>query len=312
MRKPFSQFIQLLILLSLASCLVKEDPEPTHSDLLVTRGDLVVTSFTSDSLVVFDQKGGFKKVLYQLPNPVGDSITTITWLPQTNEILMAIDGTPDRIDALSVVTGSVRNFYVNTTYLTGTILGLGLLKNSNDVIVSEGATIERFSVNGTRETWTTIWPTNLHASSQHLQGLSTGSWLSCSSVAANAVRVIPDSTTSVVATANVASAIAATTAAYGCGELSDGRIIVAWNGTSDAIQSYSPTLTGVATVFANNPAVLSDPRGLAIGENDEIYVTDATRNMVIEIDPSTGEKVREFGRSYLQSPRSIIVIPDFN
>lgn len=310
MRKTLSQFIPIFILLVLTSCLIKEDPEPTYSELMVTRGDLVVTSFTSDSIVVFDQNGNFKKVLYRLANPVGDAISTIAWLADTNEILIAIDGTPDRIDALSVVTGAVRNFYVNTTYLTGTILGLGQLKNSTDIIVSEGATIERFSVNGTRETWTTIWPTNVQANAQDLVGLSTGNWLTCSSTVG--VRIYPDSTTNLTAVATVTSAIGATTAAYGCGELSNGRIVVAWNGTSDAIQSYSATLTGVTTVFANNPSVLSDPRGLAIGENDEIYVTDATRNVVVEIDPATNEMVREFGNSYLQSPRSIIVIPDFN
>ena len=305
-----SQLLSLTLLLNLSACLVKEEPEATHSDLMVTQGDLVVTSFTSDSLVVFNQNGVFKKILYQLPNTVGDSISSIAWLPETNEILMAIDGTPDRIDAFSVVTGNVRNFYINTTYLTGTILGITQLKNSADVIVSEGTTTERFSSNGTRETWTTIWPTNVQANGQQLVGLSTGNWMGCSSTAG--VRISPDSTTNLAAVATVTSAIAATTAAYGCGELSDGRIVVAWNGTSDALQVYNATLTNVATMFANNPAVLSDPRGLAIGDNDEIYVTDATRNMVIEIDPNTHEKVREFGNSYLQSPRSIIVIPTIN
>ena len=130
MKTLITRLLSLSLLFSLTACLVKEKPEPTHSELMVTQGDLVVTSFTSDSLVVFDQNGTFKKVLYQLPNTVGDSISTIAWLPETNEILMAIDGTPDRIDAFSVVTGVVRNFYINTTYLTGTILGIAQLKNS--------------------------------------------------------------------------------------------------------------------------------------------------------------------------------------
>ena len=309
MRNTLSTFIPLFLLCFLTSCLVKQDPEPTHSELMVTRGDLVVTSFTNDSLVVFKENGSFKKVLYQLPN-TADTISTITWLPETNEILMAIEGTPDRVDAYSVVTGTVRNFYINTTYLTGTILGIAQLKNSSDILVSEGTTVERFSSNGTRETWTTIWPSNVHVNNQQLVGLSTGNWLSCSSTVG--VRIYPDSTTAMAAVASVTSAIAATTISYGCGELSDGRIVVGWNGTSDALQVYSATLTGVATMFANNPAVLSDPRGIAIGEDDQIYVTDATRNVVVEIDPATNEKVREFGNQYLQAPRSILVIPEIN
>ena len=309
MRNTLSTYIPLFLLLLLTSCLVKKDPEPTHSELMVTRGDLVVTSFTNDSLVVFTENGTFKKVLYQLPN-AADTIATIAWLPETNEILMAIEGTPDRVDAFSVVTGNVRNFYINSTYLTGTILGIAQLKNSNDILVSEGTTVERFSSNGTRETWTTIWPSNVHANNQQLVGLSTGNWLSCSSTVG--VRVYPDSTTAMAAVSSVTGLIAATTATYGCGELSDGRIVVAWNGTSDALQVYSATLTGVQTMFANNPAVLADPRGLVVGENDQIYVTDGTRNVVVEIDPNTHEKVREFGNQYLQSPRSILVIPDIN
>jgi hypothetical protein len=310
MRNTLSTYLPLFLLCFLTSCLVKDDPKPTYSELMVARGDLVVTSFTNDSLVVFSSNGTFKKVLYQLPNAVSDSISTISWLPETNEILMAIEGTPDRVDAFSVVTGNVRNFYINTTYLTGTILGITQLKNSSDILVSEGTTVERFSSNGTRETWTTIWPSNVHANNQQLVGLSTGRWLSCSSTVG--VRIYPDSTTAMAVVSSVTGAIAATTASFGCGELSDGRIVVAWNGTNDALQVYSATLTGVQTMFANNPAVLADPRGLAIGENDEIYVTDGTRNVVVEIDPATNEKVREFGNQYLQSPRSILIIPDFN
>lgn len=309
MRKTLSTYAPLFLLCFLTSCLVKQDPEPTHSELMVTRGDLVVTSYTNDSLVSFKENGSFKKVLYQLPN-AADNITTITWLPQTNEILMAIEGTPDRVDAYSVVTGTVRNFYINTTYLTGTIMGITQLKNSGDVLVSESTTIERFSNNGTRETWATIWPSNVHTANQQLVGLSTGNWLSCTT--ALGVRVYPDSTTAMAVVSSVTSAIAATTMASGCGELSDGRIVVGWNGTSDALQVYSATLTGVATMFANNPSVLSDPRGIAIGENDEIYVADGTRNVVVEINPATNEKVREFGNQYLQSPRSILVIPEIN
>ena len=268
----------------------------------------MVASFTSDSLVVFDADGTFKKVLYQLPNTVGDAIAGLAWLPDTNEILISVDGTPDRIDAFSVVNGTVRTFYTNTTYLTGTPLGIAQLKDSSDIIISEGATIERFSPNGIRETWTTIWPTNVHANSQQLVGLSTGNWLSCSSTAG--LRLSPDSVTNLTAVATAVSGIAATTASYGCAELSDGRIVVGFNGTTDTLRIYD---AGISTysLLISNLTTLGDPRGIAIGEDDEIYVADATRNMIVELD-TDGNVVREFGNSYLQSPRSLIVIPDFN
>jgi hypothetical protein len=104
--------------------------------------------------------------------------------------------------------------------------------------------------------------------------------------------------------------IAATTATNGCGELSDGTIVVGWSGTTDTIQTYTSTLTG-ATTLISNAAVFGDPRGIAIGENDEIYVAEGTRNVIVELD-TLGNVVREFGNAYLQSPRALIVIPAFN
>lgn len=267
----------------------------------------MATSVTSDSVVVFSPNGTFKRVLYQLP-VTADAIGGIAWLGETNEILITVNGTPDRIDAVNVSTGAVRSFYTNTTYYTGTPLSIAVLPDSGDVISSEGATIERFSPNGIRETWTTIWPTNVHTNSQQLVGLSTGNWLSCSSTAG--LRISPDSTTDLTAVATATSAIGATTASYGCGELSDGTIVVAWNGTSDAIQTYSSTLTG-ATTLISNAAVFGNPRGIAIGPNDEIYVAETTRNLIIQID-TDGNVVREFGNSYLQAPSHLIVIPAFN
>ncbi len=149
---------------------------------------------------------------------------------------------------------------------------------------------------------------DVHLNTQQLVGLSNGKWLSCSSTAG--LRVTPDSTTSLTATATVTSLITATTATYGCGELSDGTIVVGWNGTTDTIQTYTSTLTG-ATTLISNAAVFGDPRGIAIGENDEIYVAEGTRNVIVELD-TLGNVVREFGNSYLQSPRALIVIPAFN
>jgi hypothetical protein len=57
--------------------------------------------------------------------------------------------------------------------------------------------------------------------------------------------------------------------------------------------------------------VFGDPRGIAIGENDEIYVAEGTRNVIVELD-TLGNVIREFGNAYLQSPRALIVIPAFN
>lgn len=308
MRKLARLFVFLALLTGSSSCLIKETPKATSSDLLVTRGDVIVTSFTSDSLVVFAPDGSFKRVLYTLANSA-DSITGITWNANTNEVLIAVDGSPDRIEAVSVINGTSRNFYLNATLYTGTLLAIAQLKNSEDIVASESTTIERFSSSGQRETYTTVWPTNAHANSQQILALASGQWLSCSSTAG--LRLMDDSTTSTAAVATATSGIAATTACYGAGELSDGTIVISWSGTTDSIQTYTSSLTGATTIYTNT-GVLGDPRGIAIGEGDEIYVADGTRNVIVEIDASTGSVVREFGAAYLQSPRTLIVVPQFN
>ena len=300
----------LSFLFLLSSC--NSNPVPTRTEAVavataVERGDLVVTSFTNDSVVLFDPEGNFKKVLYQIPTAL-DSIGGMAWLEDTSEILLSIEGTPDRIEAISAVTGLVRTFYNNSTFFTGTTLAVAQLRNSGDVIVSEGATIERFSNRGIRESYGAIWPTSVHANSSQLVSLSTGNWLSCSSTAG--LRVLPDSTTALAMISTATGPVGAT-ATFGCGELSNGKIAVAWKGAAaDHIYLYSPTLTGGTSIHSTVPSILVDPRGMAVGENDEIYVTDGTRNVVVEFD-QLGNHVREFGNAFLQSPRNVLAIPAF-
>ncbi len=296
----------LIFLIFSASCLVS-DPKATSTQLSIGRGDVVVSSLTNDSIAVFDADGTFKKILYQIPT-AADAIGAIAWLEDTSEILVAVDGTPDRIEAISAVTGATRTFYNNVTFFTGTLTSLVQLKTSTDVIATEGATIERFSARGIRESYGAIWPTSAHANSQHLVGLSTGNWLSCSSTAG--LRISPDSVTALAAVAT-ATGPAGATASFGCGELSNGKIVVGWNGAAaDHVYVYSATLTGGTSILSTAPAILGDPRGIAVGENDEIYVVDGTRNVVVELDAS-GNHVREFGSSVLQAPRHVLVVPSF-
>lgn len=303
-----TNIVALFLLCFLSACIVDQEPEPTNSELLVTRGDIVVVSYNTDTLAVFDQSGSFKRILYQVPT-AADNIAGIAWLETSNEILISIDGTPDRIEAISILTGDSRNFYNNVTYFTGTPLGLTQLKNSTDVIASEGATIERFNASGIRETFGAIWPANVHANATSIQGLANGNWLSCSSSAG--LRISPDSTSALAAIATATGPVGAT-ASYGCHELSNGTIVVSWNGAAaDHVYTYSATLTGATAIVNNIQSTLSDPRGVAIGENDEIYVADATQNKIVEMD-SSGNVIRQFGNGILNAPRHVLVVPAFS
>lgn len=266
-----------------------------------------MVSFNADSVVIFDSAGNLKRVLYQVPTAI-DTIGGIAWNGATNEILLSIDGTPDRIEAVSVLTGISRSFYNNTTLFTGTPLGIAYLPISGDVIASEGATIERFTSSGIREVHGAIWPTNVHANASQIIPLANGNWLSCSSSAG--VRITPDSITALGAIATATGPTGATIS-FGCAELSNGTIVVAWNGAAaDHVYTYAPDLSGGTAIVNNNQSLLSDPRGVAIGENDEIYIADGTRNVIVQLDAS-GNVIREFGNSILNSPRHLLVIPSF-
>ena len=313
MRKNIQTILYLFTLTMLTACLTDSKPKATNSDLLVTRGDLIVVSFNTDSLVVFDSQGKLKRVLYTLANPAGDSIGGIGWLADTNEVLIAVDGTPDRIEAISIVTGLARNFYLNTANFTGTMIGIAQLKGaSTDVIATEGTTLERFNAAGIRRTNGANWPLTIaapHTNHQQIIGLSTGNWLSCSGTATATTRITTAAFTTAPTQVASVTAPAGTTLAQGCNELSDGRIVVSWAGAAtDIITVYSSTLTAGVNIVNNIQSTFSDPRNVAVGEYDEIYIPDATRNMIVQID-DTGTVIKEFGNSVLNSPRAIMVVP---
>lgn len=299
-------FITLTLSLTTA-CVEQEKAQATFSRLLVERGDVVVVSFNTDALIVFDDAGNFKRVLYQLPL-AADTINGIAWLAETNEVLISVDGTPDRIDAISVVTGQARIFYANMGFLTGTLLGITQLKNSGDVIVSEGTTIERFSANGTREVWGVVWPSSIHANSNQLMPLLNGSWVSCS--LATGVRIYLDSTATFTPTYSVTGPAGAL-ASYGCAELSDGSIMVSWSGAAaDYLYKYNSTLASSTILINNVQSTMTDPRGIAVSEQDEIFLADGVANKIIKLD-AAGNILAQFGTSVLNGPRHLMVIPAF-
>ena len=294
----------LPLLLLVSSCLINETPKATSSSLLVEKGDVVALSYNTDSLVIFSPSGELKGVLYQLPN-ASDSIGAMAWLQETNEILLTVNGSPDRIEAVSVLTGTSRTFFLNTSAYNGTPLGITQLTDSGDIIASEGTTIERFSSNGIRQSIPSVWPSSVLTNSVQITTLSDGNWLSCSSSAG--IKIFPDSTTTFSALYSATRPVASTNA-YGCGELSDGQIVVSWAGSTDHIYKYDATLGSASPIISNNTSVFTDPRGIAIGEDDQIYVAATARNRIVQLDQD-GNVVQEFGGAVLNSPRHVIVIP---
>ena len=94
---------------------------------------------------------------------------------------------------------------------------------------------------------------------------------------------------------------------FACYPLRDGRIVGAWNGTTDTISLWSSDYVTRANIYSDI-AVLSNPRGIAQRSNGNILIAEATNNYIIEIDVS-GNYIATLGGAILNNPTSIFVMP---
>ena len=268
-------------------------------------GDILVPSNVVDVVHQFDKDGNYVRQLWRT-NLASDVIGGIGWAHATNEVLIAVNGTPDRVVAVSVIDGTERVLAVDGNF-NGTPAGVAQLTDSRDIIVTEGATIERFSEAGLRETHA-VWPAAL-PNVQAIQALEDGTWVAASSTAS--VRLYPDSISSIVPTAT-ATAPVGTTGAYGVAQTQSGQFLTLWEGAAaDYLSLYNADLTFNRHIIGNDQALMINPRGVAEKKNGNFLVTDVTRDYVIEVTPS-GQFVKYIGQGILDGPVAILVVPDFS
>lgn len=293
----------------LASC-VQPESVPTTSNLAINSGDILVSSNITRAVYQFDRNGTYKNIIWRSDLP-SDTVGGLGWMHSTNEILVAVEGTPDRVEAVSLRDASKRVLYANAQ-LTGTIRNVTQLFDSRSLLVSETNSLERFNEVGLREAYGTapvVWPSNIMGTTlQDVKALSTGGWVGASSTAAIGVRTFPDSTDVFVASAT-ALPPTGTTSAHGVAELSNGQILVSWEGAAtDYLSIYNSDLTFDRHVFGNSQAVLVAPRGVAQAANGNYLVVDTTNDYVLEIDDD-GVVNRIIGRGFLDTPINILVVP---
>ncbi|MFP5457448.1 MAG: hypothetical protein ACLGG7_01840 [Bacteriovoracia bacterium] len=229
----------------------------------------------------------------------------------TNEILVAINGTPDRVEAVSLRDGSKRVIYSNAQF-TGTVRNVTQLLDSRSLLVSELNSLERFNEVGLREAYGTapvVWPSAVMGTTlQDVKALSDGGWVGASSTNTIGVRKFPDSI-AVFAASATALPPAGTTSAHGVAELANGQILVSWEGAAtDYLSIYNSDLTFDRHVFGNSQSVLIAPRGVAQAANGNYLVVDTTNDYVLEIDDD-GVVNRIIGRGFLDTPINILVVP---
>jgi hypothetical protein len=303
--EPMGNLKEILMLIILVGCNPKEEIPVTYTKNIMEPGDLVVTNGGANgnkSVVLLDSEGNFKRTLLDLSqaeSPMDLAFDTIA-----QELLITIDGLPDRVMSISAYNGSKANQIDDSLNLTGTLYGIGILPNG-DVIISEGSAIERYNSNGVRVV-ANGWPkTALMTSMNQISVLPSGNFLTCASTTDQA-RIYNDSGTQLFTTTT--SGVAATTDLFGCIVLQDGSIALAWNGTTDTIQIRTSNLATTSYSYSNT-TVLPNPRGMAQRANGNILIVDQTNNYLVEIDIQ-GNLVGIIGEN-INSPVSVFVIPDF-
>ncbi|MBY0414759.1 MAG: hypothetical protein K2Q18_11360, partial [Bdellovibrionales bacterium] len=107
----------------------------------------------------------------------------------------------------------------------------------------------------------------------------------------------------------VVSGIAGTTIAYGCIELADGKIAMAFNGTTDTIRTVTAAMGGIATLYSDI-GILASPRTLTQTLNGNILIVDSVFNHIVEIT-TTGTFVRTLGGSLLGTPNAVFSVPNY-
>lgn len=301
-------FLTLLFLAS--SCLpLPEDSKATFSSLFAAPGDIIVSSVNNDAVYIFDSEGTYKRILWNTTR-TADVINALGWMHSTNEILITLDGTPDRVVAVSVVDGRARDVINNATF-NGTARGVAQLYTSRDLVASEGANIERFNENGINETFAGVWPAGTAANANliSIRALENGNWIAAT--LANGLRLYPDSVTAFTPVATIA-APASTTASYGVDVTSTGEFIASWEGAStDYLSFYNSDLTFNRHVIGNDQGILVAPRGVGVKKDGNFLVADQTRQYIIEVTPS-GSIVKFIGQGFLNSPYALLVVPDFS
>ncbi len=298
-------FLTLLLLAS--SCLpLPEESNATFSSLFTAPGDIIVSSVNNDAVYVFDTQGTYKRVLWSTTR-TSDFISALGWMHTTNEVLITIDGTLDRVVAVSVIDGRARDVIIDANY-GGTNRGVAQLYGSRDLIACEGASIERFNENSIRETHGAVWPSTATLNIFSIRALENGNWIIASN--ANGLRLYPDQITAFTPIAS-AAAPAGTTITYGVDQTENGQFIASWEGAaSDFLSLYNSDLTFNRHIIGNDQGLLINPRGVGVKKDGNFVVADQTRQYIIEVTPA-GSVIKLIGQGFLNTPYALLVIPDF-
>lgn len=303
--------IKIFFLLILCSCVLNDEaPLESFSNQvnLIQSGDIVVANSGNDSIILLNSDGSYKSTLVETQTTNSIIFNALAWDPIKKVVLYNNDSSLTGFDSINSITlfdGEVESV-VSNNQLNGVLKGVARLEGGEIIVLEGNTSVEKFTANGSRVGAPFL--TGLTSATSDVTKLSTGGFILCSTSTANTVRTY-DADGSVLATATSASPAPSLGGmqAKSCTEDQQGRIIVAYSGTNDAIRMYDSTLSSVIWTFTNT-TVLTNPGKLAVKSNGNILVTDLSFNHIIEINPS-GAQLNVLGGVGLSTPIDIVVIP---
>jgi len=275
-------------------------------------GYVIVANNANRSVVMYDPNFTESTARVLKLYPTGNTPMSLA-VYDSDSVLVAVDGTPDRVDRITLSTGvTTTGFILDSTNLTGTMKRIARL-SGGDVIVSDattGAHMERFAVSASSFLrYTTGWPATLLNTTFALFPLSNNTFLACAGGTSDVARTFTNvGGTIVSATALLpVPTLGAAHDAVGCVANASGQIAVAWNGATDTVRLYNSTLS--TTVWSySDLALLSAPLTLGVRPNGNLLAID-TSNLVVEINGSTGAFVTSFAPGLVATANQILVMP---
>jgi hypothetical protein len=294
------------------SCLLSsESPiESSSNDVnLIQSNDIIVTNSGNDSIVLLDENGNFKRALVDSPTDATLIYNALAYDSANDQILFNNDSTTASLDAIksiSLYNGTVSNV-IQSSNLNGILPGLARLVDGDLISIEGTTTLEKFDSDGVRVG--APFASALIANLIDLNPLASGGYIVCSTATANTVRTYNAAgTLQATATSASPTPTLGALAASGCTEDSQGRIIVAYSGATDAVRAYtSNAMTTVDWTFQDTN-YLTSPGKVAVRPNGNILVTDTVLNHIVEISPD-GAFIRLIGGAVLATPLNILVVP---
>ena len=288
------------------------NPTGTSGGTASYSGYIIVANSGTRQVVMYDSSFTESTARVLKLYPTGNTPASLAKYDAEN-ILVAVEGAPDRVDLINLTTGAVTTgFILDSTNLTGTMKGIARL-SGGDVVVSDATTLahmERFAVSASGAVRYTVgWPATLLNTIQMAYPLASNTFLACAAGTSDVVRIYNNVGTqlySASATAPVPS-LGAAHDVVGCVADASASVIVAYNGATDTIRKYNSTLAATTWSYSDL-ALLPAPLSVGVRPNGNVLAVD-TSNLIVELDGSTGAWVATYTPNLISTVTQLLVMP---